>query len=47
MSEFDLQTGPLDEDSKALALKELRETDENVKNGIEQLRKLLEGIYYL
>lgn len=33
----------LDAESKALALKELRETEENVKNGITALRKLLEG----
>ncbi|KAJ8684222.1 hypothetical protein QAD02_020014 [Eretmocerus hayati] len=42
MSEFDLQEGPLDEESKALAVKELRETEENVKNGIEKLRQLLQ-----
>lgn len=27
----------------AVAVKELRETEENVKNGIETLRKLLQG----
>ncbi|XP_051153411.1 retinaldehyde-binding protein 1 [Leptopilina boulardi] len=32
----------LDADTKALALKELRETEDNVKNGITALRKLLE-----
>ena len=41
--EFYLNEGPLDEESKALATKELRETEENVKNGIEKLRQLLEG----
>ena len=40
---FTLNEGPLDAETKALALKELRETDENVKNGIEKLRQLLEG----
>ena len=43
MTDFQLNTGPLDDETKALALKELRETDENVANGIQQLRKLLEG----
>ena len=37
------EVGPIDEESKALAIKELRETEENVKNGIAALRKLLEG----
>lgn len=40
---FDLVAGPLDEETRALAEKELRETEENVKNGIVALRKLLEG----
>ncbi|XP_063976355.1 clavesin-1 [Diachasmimorpha longicaudata] len=39
---FQLEAGPLNEETKALAVKELRETEENVKNGIEALRKLLE-----
>lgn len=43
MSEFQLDEGPLDEETKALAVKELRETEENVKNGIQKLRKLIEG----
>jgi len=30
-------------EAKALAEKELRETDENIKKGIETLRKLIEG----
>ncbi|XP_014237787.1 clavesin-1 [Trichogramma pretiosum] len=43
MADFVLNTtGELDAESKALAVKELRETEENVKNGIEKLRKLLE-----
>ncbi|XP_058795518.1 clavesin-1 [Phymastichus coffea] len=42
MADFQLQTGPIDAETKALAVKELRETDENVKEGIEKLRKLLE-----
>lgn len=46
MGAFELETGPLDEESKALAAKELRETPENVKNGIEKLRQLLEGWPY-
>lgn len=43
MAEFKLNTGPLDAESKALAAKELRETEENVQKGIVELRKLLEG----
>lgn len=39
---FELYTGPLDAETIALAEKELRETEENVKNGIVALRKLLE-----
>ncbi|XP_033209183.1 clavesin-1 [Belonocnema kinseyi] len=40
---FQLEEGGiLDDESKALALKELRETEENVKNGIIALRNLLE-----
>ncbi|KAF7992239.1 hypothetical protein HCN44_001564 [Aphidius gifuensis] len=39
---FELNDAPLDEETKELAEKELRETPENVKNGIEALRKLLE-----
>lgn len=42
---FEIETGPIDEETKAVAVKELRETEENVKNGIEALRKLLEGWY--
>lgn len=40
---FQLEVGPLDEETKKLAEVELRETPENVKNGIANLRKLLEG----
>lgn len=40
---FQLEVGPLDEETKKLAEVELRETPENVKNGIATLRKLLEG----
>ncbi|XP_044581849.1 clavesin-1 isoform X2 [Cotesia glomerata] len=46
---FQLEVGPLDEETKKLAEVELRETPENVKNGIETLRKLLEEsktLYY-
>lgn len=38
-----MDTSPPGPEAKALAEKELRETDENVKKGIENLRKLLEG----
>lgn len=40
---FELQISTPRPEFKALAEKELRETDENIKNGIEALRKLLEG----
>lgn len=43
MADFQLNEGPLDAETKALAVKELRETEETVKEGIEKLRKLLEG----
>ncbi|XP_074097677.1 clavesin-2-like [Cotesia typhae] len=46
---FQLEVGPLDEETKKLAEVELRETPENVKNGIATLRKLLEEsktLYY-
>ncbi|KAI4501958.1 hypothetical protein M0802_002640 [Mischocyttarus mexicanus] len=39
---FELDEGPIDEETKALALKELRETEENKRNGIETLRKYIE-----
>ncbi|XP_043288204.1 retinaldehyde-binding protein 1 isoform X2 [Venturia canescens] len=39
---FELEIGSLDDETKAFAKKELRETEENVKNGIAALRKLLE-----
>lgn len=40
---FTLELGPLDDDTKALAEKELRETPEVVKQGIEELRELLKN----
>lgn len=40
---FEIQIGPPRAEFKALAEKELRENEENVKNGIETLKKLLEG----
>lgn len=40
---FDIEKNPPGPEARALALKELRETEENVKNGIEALRKLVEG----
>ncbi|XP_035740136.1 retinaldehyde-binding protein 1-like [Vespa mandarinia] len=39
---FELEECPIDSDTKALAVKELRETEENVKDGIETLRKYIE-----
>jgi retinaldehyde-binding protein 1 len=42
-SEFVIQTGELCEESKAVAERELRETPENVKKGIEELKALIEG----
>lgn len=43
---FELEEYPIDSDTKAVAIKELRETEENVKNGIETLRKYIEGEIY-
>ncbi|CAL1681553.1 unnamed protein product [Lasius platythorax] len=46
---FDMITSPPGPEARALAEKELRETEENVKNGIETLRKLIEEdktLYY-
>lgn len=40
---FEIQTSPPRPEFKALAEKELRENEENVKNGIEALKKLLQG----
>lgn len=40
---FTLLTGPLGPEARALAEKELRETEENVKNGIKTLKKYIEG----
>lgn len=40
---FAMILAPPGPEAKALAEKELRETEENVKKGIETLRKLLEG----
>jgi hypothetical protein len=38
-----MEAKPPGSEAKALAEKELRETDENIKKGIETLRKLVEG----
>lgn len=38
-----IEIEPLSDKCKAIAKEELRENEENVKNGIVQLRKLLEG----
>lgn len=40
---FTILTGPPGPEARALAEKELRETEENVKNGIKTLRKYIEG----
>jgi len=40
---FVMEAKPPGSEAKALAEKELRETDENIKKGIETLRKLVEG----
>lgn len=40
---FAIELDPPGPEARALAEKELRETEENVKNGIETLRKYLEG----
>lgn len=48
-SPFDLNLSPPDEETRAIAEKELRETPENVAQGIVQLRELVENdktIYY-
>ncbi|XP_012233421.1 clavesin-1 [Linepithema humile] len=39
---FEMMTAPPGPEARALAVKELRETEENVKKGIETLRKLVE-----
>ncbi|XP_015173891.1 PREDICTED: clavesin-2 [Polistes dominula] len=39
---FELDESPIDEETKAIAVKELRETEENVQKGIETLRKYIE-----
>lgn len=38
-----IEDGPISDECKAVAVKELRETEENVKNGLEALKKLLKG----
>ncbi|XP_078046646.1 retinaldehyde-binding protein 1 isoform X1 [Augochlora pura] len=38
---FDIELGPPRPETMAVAVKELRETEENVKNGLEMLKKLL------
>jgi len=40
---FDLLFDPPGPEAKALAEKELRETEENVRKGLETLKKYLEG----
>lgn len=40
---FKILFDPPNPEAKALAVKELRETEENVKKGIETLKKYLEG----
>lgn len=40
---FDIQLQAPGPESKDFALKDLRETEENVKKGLEALKKLLEG----
>ncbi|KAL2716043.1 retinaldehyde-binding protein 1 isoform X1 [Vespula squamosa] len=39
---FELEEYPIDSETKVVAVKELRETEENVKNGINTLRKYIE-----
>lgn len=41
--DFKLETSPLSEECQQLAEKELRETPENVKSGITELRELLKS----
>ncbi|XP_066588555.1 clavesin-1 [Prorops nasuta] len=46
---FKLEEGPMGPEARALAEKELRETDENVKKALEELKKLLQEdttLYY-
>lgn len=40
---FSLSMSPPGPEAKAVAEKELRETEENVKKGLEVLKKYLEG----
>ncbi|RZC39186.1 retinaldehyde-binding protein 1, partial [Asbolus verrucosus] len=40
---FELNTAPIDEETRKIAENELRETPENVKKGIEELRELLKN----
>lgn len=40
---FTLEVGPLSDEAKILAETELRETPENVKKGIEELREYLKN----
>ncbi|XP_017773249.1 PREDICTED: clavesin-1 isoform X2 [Nicrophorus vespilloides] len=42
-SPFTMDTSGLTDEAKAIAVKELRETPENVKKGIEELRELLKN----
>lgn len=41
---FRLEEDPIGPETQELAVAELRETEENKKNGIIELKKLLEGI---
>lgn len=41
MGDFKLKSGPLSPEARDLAEKELRETPENVKKAVEELRELL------
>lgn len=40
---FEIEMGPPGPEALAVATKELRETEENVQKGLEELRKLLDG----
>lgn len=41
--DFELQTGPLNDETKLMALEELRETPENVEKGLTELREYLKN----
>jgi hypothetical protein len=42
-----LETDELSQEYKEKAVVELRETPENIENGLNELRNLLKGRYYL